>query len=136
MVFERYALKLVVRSNFVFLLQSHKIRSTWRCSIRIKTGWTIASVEISRDIIRGREWEFTEPSSIQSSILELEGTFTLSIHDLGRSGCFGYFFVTCDTRDYCFWWVKLLKRSIRGFWFLETISGGLKSITVPVLLTG
>ncbi|KAJ0430234.1 hypothetical protein HanRHA438_Chr17g0828801 [Helianthus annuus] len=67
-------------------------------------------VEISKDIIRGKEWEFTEPSSIQSSILQLE--------------------------DYCFWWVKPLKRSIRGFWFLETISGGLKSITVPVLLTG
>ncbi|MFS8030397.1 hypothetical protein Hanom_Chr17g01533551 [Helianthus anomalus] len=110
MVFGRYALKLVVRSSFVFLLQSHKIRSTWRCLIRVKTGWTIASVEISRDIIRGREWEFTEPSSIQSSILQVE--------------------------DYRFWWVKPLKRSIKGFWFLETISGGLKSITIPVLLTG
>ncbi|MFS8023653.1 hypothetical protein Hanom_Chr16g01453991 [Helianthus anomalus] len=29
MVFGRYALKLVVQSSFVFLLQSHKIRSTW-----------------------------------------------------------------------------------------------------------
>ncbi|KAJ0550600.1 hypothetical protein HanHA300_Chr07g0247271 [Helianthus annuus] len=44
MVFGRYALKLVVRSSFLFLLQSHKIRSTWRCLIRVKTGWTIPSV--------------------------------------------------------------------------------------------
>ncbi|XP_022027763.1 uncharacterized protein LOC110928985 [Helianthus annuus] len=44
MVFGRYALKLVVRSSFLFLLQSHKIRSTWRCLIRVKTEWTIPSV--------------------------------------------------------------------------------------------
>ncbi|KAJ0663138.1 hypothetical protein HanLR1_Chr13g0477941 [Helianthus annuus] len=44
MVFGRYALNLVVRSSFLFLLQSHKIRSTWRCLIRVKTGWTIPSV--------------------------------------------------------------------------------------------